>query len=267
MSQSRQSTTPSPAVVPAVQSPPITSESSRDPFHLLGIIGFVLSFVAIVNVAGLTISIVALVRSKRAGFRNRFALAGTVISSIGVIITILVTSFAVSTLVGAAQTCARLGDGVHTIGSSTYTCTPTSFYVSFGSASSTPSADDEQWATANSLYAEAVCPTNTAREELFDAVETNDITRLAPVAASASSAFDAAADVFLDHSWPVDIEEDIQFLGESSAHLAESWGEVAESADMNSANAVAFPDAQPPFEAAQRIRAALAQHGQEPPGC
>lgn len=266
MSQSQQATTSSPTV-PAVPSPPFAAESSRDPFHVLGIIGFVLSFFAIVNVVGLIISIIALVRSKRAGFRNRFALAGTVISSIGVIITILATSFAVSILVGAAQTCARLGDGVHTIGSLTYTCTPTSFYVAFASASSTPSADDEQWVTASSLYAEAVCPTNTAREELFDAVDTNDIAQLAPVAASASSAFDAAADVFLDHSWPVDIEDDIRFLGETSAQLAESWGEVAESADMNSANAVSFPDAQPPFEAAQRIRAALSQHGQEPLGC
>jgi hypothetical protein len=88
MSQSQQSTTSSPTV-PAVPSPPVTSESSRDPFHVLGIIGFVLSFFAIVNIGGLTISIIALVRSKRAGFRNRFALAGTVVSSIGVIITIL----------------------------------------------------------------------------------------------------------------------------------------------------------------------------------
>jgi hypothetical protein len=64
-----------------------------------------------------------------------------------------------------------------------------------------------------------------------------------------------------------DIEEDIQFLGKTSAQLADSWGEVAESADMNSANAVSFPDAQPPFEAAQRIRAEFSQHGQEPLGC
>ncbi|WP_448808637.1 DUF4190 domain-containing protein [Agromyces bauzanensis] len=234
---------------------------------MFGIIGFVLSFFTILNIAGLTISIVALIRSKRAGFRNRFALAGLVISSIGVIITILVTSVAVSTLVGAAQTCARLGDGVHTIGSSTYTCTPTSFHVNFASTSSTQSADDQDWAIANSLYAEAVCPTNAAREQLSDAVGTNDITQLAPVAASASSAFDAAADVFRDHSWPVEIEQDIQFLGETSSQLAERWGEVAETTDMDSAQAVSFPDAQPPFEAAQRIRVALAQHGQEPLRC
>jgi len=182
MSQTQQSTGSSPTV-PAPPSIPAASEPARDPYRVLGIIGFVLSFFAFLNLAGLTISIIALVRSKRAGFRNRFALAGTVISSIGVVITIVVTSFAVSTLVGAAQTCARLGDGIHTIGSATYTCTPTSFYVSFSTTSSAPSAGDEQWTTANSLYAEAVCPTNAAREELFDAVDANDFARLVPVAA------------------------------------------------------------------------------------
>ncbi|HEY9308505.1 MAG TPA: DUF4190 domain-containing protein [Microbacterium sp.] len=266
MSQSEQATTPSPPV-PVGSSSPAPAEPARDPFHVFGVIGFVLSFFAIVNIAGLVISIIALIRSKRAGFRNRFAMAGIVISAIGVVITIVVTTFAVSTLVGAAQTCARLGDGVHTIGSSTYTCTPTSFYVSTASTASPSPVVSEEWATANSLYSEAVCPTNAARVELAEATAANDIAQLAPVAASASSSFDAAADVFLDHAWPADIEHDIRFLGETSALLSESWGEVAESTDMDSASAVSFPDAQPPFEAAQRIRAALTQHGQEPPGC
>jgi len=65
----------------------------------------------------------------------------------------------------------------------------------------------------------------------------------------------------------VEIEQDIQFLGETSARLAESWGQVAESADMDAANAVSFPDAQSPFEAAQRIRATLSRHGQAPLDC
>ncbi|GAA2224872.1 hypothetical protein N1031_05090 [Herbiconiux moechotypicola] len=126
---------------------------------------------------------------------------------------------------------------------------------------------DAQWVRANSLYAEAVCPTNAAREELYEALDTNDIAQLAPVAASASSAFDAAADVFLENSWPAEIEVDIHFLGETSAQLAESWGAVAASADMTAANAVGFPDAQTPYEAAQRIRKTLDEHGQESAGC
>lgn len=89
-----------------------------------------LSFFALLNVAAFVISIIALVRSRRAGYRNRFALAGLVISSIGVLVTVIVIAMVVATLVDAAQTCAQLGTGVHVVGSSTYTCTPTSFYVS-----------------------------------------------------------------------------------------------------------------------------------------
>jgi hypothetical protein len=44
-----------------------------DPFRVFGIVGFVLSLFAILNFAGLVISIIALLRSKRAGYRNRFA--------------------------------------------------------------------------------------------------------------------------------------------------------------------------------------------------
>lgn len=106
------------------------AEAPRDPFRSFGIVGFVLSFFAVLNVAAFVISIIALVRSHRAGYRNRFAFAGLVISSIGLLITVILIGMAVSALVGAAQTCAQLGTGVHVVGSATYTCTSTSFYVS-----------------------------------------------------------------------------------------------------------------------------------------
>lgn len=96
----------------------------------LGIAGFVLSFFVIGNIVGLILSIVALVQSKRAGRGNGFAVAGIIIASVGVALTILVIALAVPAFVDAANTCARLGDGVHTVGNSTYTCTPTSFNVS-----------------------------------------------------------------------------------------------------------------------------------------
>lgn len=104
----------------------------RDPFKSFGVVGFVLSLFAILNIAGLVISIVALVRSKRAGFRNRFALAGLVIASIGVLITFILIAAAVGGMVDAAQTCTRLGNGVHTVGNATYSCAPGSFYVTYG---------------------------------------------------------------------------------------------------------------------------------------
>lgn len=252
--------------------PPAAPQTAVDPFRTFGVVGFVLSLFAIVNIAGLVVSIVALVRSRRAGFRNGFALAGTVISSIGVVITVIVGGIVVSTFVDAAQTCGRLGTGVHVVGSSTYTCTPTSFYVSFGTPpaalpDSAGEAGGEEWAEANSLYSDATCPTNAAREELYVAVAANDITTLVPVADAASRAFADAADVFLNSAWPAEIEKDIQLLGETSAQLAESWGKVAATTDVTAAEAVPFPDAQRPFEAAQRIRESLSDHGQESLGC
>ncbi|WP_022877441.1 DUF4190 domain-containing protein [Microbacterium sp. B19] len=121
-----------PTSIDPVPAAPIASPTA-DPFRVLGIVGFVLSFFAVANVVGLVLSLVALIRSARAGYRNRFALAGTIISAIGVLTTIIVVAVLVSTLVGAAQTCAQLGTGVHVVGSATYTCTPTSFYVHYGS--------------------------------------------------------------------------------------------------------------------------------------
>jgi len=96
----------------------------------LGIAGFVLSLFVVANVVGLILSIVALIQSKRAGRPNGFALAGIIIASVGVVLTILVVALTVPAIVDAANTCVRLGDGVHVIGNSTYTCTPTSFNVS-----------------------------------------------------------------------------------------------------------------------------------------
>ena len=106
--------TPTPAVIPG---------------RTLGIVAFALSFLALVNVVALVLGIVALLQSKRVGHRNGFAIAAIVIASAGVLIGLLVLSLTVPTLVDAAQTCARLGDGVHEVGTSTYTCTPTSFHV------------------------------------------------------------------------------------------------------------------------------------------
>lgn len=96
----------------------------------MGIVGFVLSFVWIVDVAGLIISIIAMAKSKRAGQKNGFALAGIIISIAGILVFSGVVALVTPPLVQAAQECARLGNGIHVVGNSTYTCTPTSFNVS-----------------------------------------------------------------------------------------------------------------------------------------
>lgn len=121
-----------PTTQPTLISPGDLSATWRnDPYRSFGIIGFVLAFFAVLNIAGLIISIIALVRSKRAGYRNRFALAGVVIAGLGVLTTLVIVAFVGSTLIDAAQTCARLGDGVHLVGTATYTCAPGSFYVGY----------------------------------------------------------------------------------------------------------------------------------------
>ena len=118
------SSTPVGPPPPALQQPaPVV------PGRTLGIVGFALSFFAVLNLAGLVLFIIALVRSKRAGSGNGFALAGIIIASIGIAIAVLIAALTIPMLVDAALTCQRLGEGVHQVGNATYTCTPTSFRV------------------------------------------------------------------------------------------------------------------------------------------
>jgi hypothetical protein len=124
-------------VVPAVPAVPNTEYSAYSrlpaaperPGRTLGIVGFILSFFGFIDIAALIISIVAMVTSKRAGHKNGFALAGIIISTVGILFTAGVIALIVPTLVNAGQECARLGNGTHVVGNSTYTCTPTSFNV------------------------------------------------------------------------------------------------------------------------------------------
>ncbi|GLI28174.1 hypothetical protein ARHIZOSPH14_24160 [Agromyces rhizosphaerae] len=109
--------------------PRATETPAKDPFQVLGVVGFILSFVAFLNIPGLVVSIIALVRSKRAGFRNGFAIAGTVIAGLGVLATIGVVIAVSPIFIDLFRTCAELGTGVHEVGSRTYECTPTSANV------------------------------------------------------------------------------------------------------------------------------------------
>ena len=107
-----------------------TGAALARPGRTLGIVGFVMSFFAFIDIAGLIICIVAMVKSKRAGHKNGFALAGIIISIVGILFIGGIVALTVPTLIQAGQECARLGVGIHVVGHSTYTCTPTSFYVS-----------------------------------------------------------------------------------------------------------------------------------------
>ncbi|MCJ1674559.1 TMEM43 family protein [Rathayibacter sp. VKM Ac-2928] len=106
------------------------TESQQRSNRVVTIVGFVLAFIGFLNVAGLILSLIALIRSRRAGQRNGLALAGVIIAAVGVAFIAVLLAVLVPILVDAAQTCSRLGEGVHVVGGSTYTCTGTSFSVS-----------------------------------------------------------------------------------------------------------------------------------------
>jgi len=124
-----QSAPPAPFGAPAATAPFTAPVAARNPYGTLGVVGFALSLLGPLSIAGLVVSIVALVQSKRRGFGNGFALAGIIIAGVGLLVAAVVIAVAVPALVDAAQTCARLGDGVHQIGDATYTCAPGSFSV------------------------------------------------------------------------------------------------------------------------------------------
>ncbi|MEY9951754.1 DUF4190 domain-containing protein [Leifsonia sp. EB34] len=95
--------------------------------RVLGIVGFVLSFIGVLDVVGLVLCIVALVKSRRAGERNGFAIAGIAVASLTILMTALFLAALIPPIAHLAEECNRLGYGTHVVGNTTYTCTPISF--------------------------------------------------------------------------------------------------------------------------------------------
>ncbi|HEY5788419.1 MAG TPA: hypothetical protein VIT65_26975, partial [Microlunatus sp.] len=89
-----------------------------------GIIGLVLSFFT--AIIGLIISIVALRKSKKAGFKNTPALIGIIVGIVSTIVAIIIAIVAIVAIVGAAawtaSQCAQLGPGIHNVNGVTVTC-------------------------------------------------------------------------------------------------------------------------------------------------
>lgn len=90
-----------------------------DPGRPLGIVGFIFSLLIPVSAIGLILSIIALVQSRKAGMKNKLALAGVII---GAVITILGLAFFVFLFTSLFQVCSELGNGVHQQNGITYTC-------------------------------------------------------------------------------------------------------------------------------------------------
>lgn len=116
-------------VVPTMSAPaePLLP-AETDPGKTLGIVGFILSF--FVTVVGLILSIIGLVKSKKAGHKNPFALAGIIIGIVGTIIWVgsiiaLYLAFlgSASSVVNIAQACSNQGNvGTVVVDGFTYTC-------------------------------------------------------------------------------------------------------------------------------------------------
>lgn len=121
---------PDPYSAPAYSANPYAQPARVErPGRVVGIVGFVLSFFGLLDIVGLVLSIVGLVQSKRAGHGNGFAVAGIIISAVGIAGTAVILALLIPQFVQLGQECARLGNGTHQIGNVTYVCTPTSANV------------------------------------------------------------------------------------------------------------------------------------------
>lgn len=80
---------------------------ANDPGKTIGIVGFALSFV--IGLAGLILSIIGYVKSKKAGYNNGLALAGIIIGAVSTVISIiaiaLISVFIVNTVTQVIDRC------------------------------------------------------------------------------------------------------------------------------------------------------------------
>ncbi|MBD5786576.1 DUF4190 domain-containing protein [Cellulosimicrobium terreum] len=107
---------------PQYGSTPGYSAPQQDPGRTMGIVGLVLSFLGCLSIVGLILSIVAFNKSKKAGYKNGIALAGIIVGSVVLVISIIVAIFLG---IGASQLvekCNELGPGTHFEDGVTYTC-------------------------------------------------------------------------------------------------------------------------------------------------
>ena len=118
---------PPPAAQPSYSSAPPAPygapASPTIPGKTMGIVACILSF--FVQLIALILGIVALVQSKKAGYKNGWALAAIIISSVLMVISIIVGIFLIIGIGAAAaafaRLCAEYGSGVHEIDGVTVT--------------------------------------------------------------------------------------------------------------------------------------------------
>ncbi len=97
-----------------------TTTTGVNPGKKLGIIGLILAFPF--QIIGLIVSIVALRKSKKAGFKNPAAIGGIVVGLLGTLTLAIIITVAVVTVSASASFCAENGDGVFENNGVTITC-------------------------------------------------------------------------------------------------------------------------------------------------
>ncbi|MBD8079005.1 DUF4190 domain-containing protein [Cellulosimicrobium arenosum] len=107
---------------PQYSSTPGYSAPQQDPGRTMGIVGLVLSFLGCLSIVGLILSIVALRKSKKAGYKNNLALAGIIVGSVVLVICIIVAIVIGIGTSAVLEKCAELGPGTHFEDGVTYTC-------------------------------------------------------------------------------------------------------------------------------------------------
>ncbi len=88
----------------------------ENPGRTLGIVGLILAFIPVLNPVGLILSIVALVKSKKAGMGNGIAVAGIIVGALATILLVLAILLLVAAapFIGeVAEFCEQAGPGPH----------------------------------------------------------------------------------------------------------------------------------------------------------
>lgn len=92
---------------------------AENPGKTLGIVGLILSILGCTALIGIVVSIIGLVKSRKAGMGNGVAWAGIIIGVLWLIGGIVGLATGVG---GLMDKCAELGPGVHQVDGVTYTC-------------------------------------------------------------------------------------------------------------------------------------------------
>ena len=74
---------------------PVSTTPTDDPGKTLGIVGFILVFIGIA-IVGLPLSIIGYRKSKKAGFENNLAIAGIVLNSIAIFLSLALLTFVIT---------------------------------------------------------------------------------------------------------------------------------------------------------------------------